>query len=140
MTIIENTTQHLITIVVRRKVDHVTAENSEDFEHRRIDLKPGMNELTDDQAALVDAARRASKITARRFDARELVVTDRGRSRDQIFDQIRKTIDADALRRMRSETTDKALLEVIEEQLDAVTRTTDGEPTAPDVRRRAAKG
>lgn len=134
--IIENKTEALITIVGRRATEHRTATGSLEFDHVRIDLKPGMNELTDEQAEVVAEARAKNPITRRRFDKQQLaVLSDRPRNKAEALERIARCADADLLRRWRADARDKTILDAIEAQLDAVTKTTDGEPIASDVRR-----
>lgn len=132
---IENTTQHQITLVLRRKTEERSAVGTTEFEDRLLNFKPGINTLTAEDAEAVEGLRRKSKVTEARFDQGELRVVEHRPGRAEVERKIRACADIDTLKRWRDGTKDKALLEIIEDQLAASTVTTDGDVVDHEVKR-----
>lgn len=153
--IIVNNTRGPITIIDRRA--HSTKPGPADlgygmagrveFTIRSVTLKPGSNALSREEMEIVEEQRAKNKLVAARFE--RLVAPGRGNaghpelaesgklSRPTLERMVRECSNPDTLRKLREAfgATDKALGEVIEDQLARTTVTTDGKPVAHDVKR-----
>lgn len=132
---LKNTTKHSITLVLRRDAGRNSAIGTKEFTDRQIVLKPGVNTITAEEAEVVERLRRKAPTTRSRFERGELVKLTRNATRSEVEAKIRQCCDVETLKRWRSDNTDKALAELIEQQLAACTVTTDGEVTDHEVDR-----
>jgi len=145
--IIVNNTRGPITIIERRTLGARNAEGAPEFAVREVTLKPGTNALTPEQMAIVAEQRQRNPLVRARFE--RPVTAGRGNvghtelaesgklSRYHLEQMVRQCSDADTLRKLREAfaTTDKAIGQVIEDQLAKTTVTADGTPVAHDVKR-----
>lgn len=141
---IENNTQHPITLAFRVDAKRTSAVGTKEFVDVQVVLKPGVSDLSEREAEAVRKLRAKSKTTAARFERMvqtdegrkpELVLKTRNATRGELESHIRRCCDVPTLKRWRDQNNDKALAEIIEDQLAACTVTVDGDVTDPEVDR-----